>query len=261
MKIHTAGILLAFIFLSSQVSGQIKSVGTSNGLLYSNIHLSWYSKSQENSKNNSGKIGFYSSLEASFKVYKNISLIGSLTYQERWPLEEFQFNNFSEGNEVLLGNTIAQFPTSPQSTLWDAEEYIRFPNFRYLIIEAVPEISFGKKTTFSVGAGVFYGILLNQSELVFGQNYFPSLDWVFGPPLDYSGVEKYHKQDFGWLSTIRITHPISERLRLALSTKIYISEYAIREGISLSDTPFGRIENDTWFVISSGLTLKYMLLK
>lgn len=253
-----------FLFLYRGLSAQIESIDISNGLISSHINRSYYSKVREASKdkkNNSGKIGFYSSAESTFKVFKNISLTGSLTYQERWPLEEFRFFDFDEGNGTFLGNTIAQFPTSPQSSLWDAEKYIRFPNFRYLIIEAIPKINFGKKTKFAVGLGLFYGILLNNSELVFGRNYFPSLDLLFDPPLNFSGADSYQKQDFGWLTALEINHPISERLNLGISTKAYISEYSLRKGLSLSDTFFGRIENDTWFVISGGLTLKYSLLK
>jgi len=203
---------------------------------------------------NEGKIGFYADFGTSYKIWKWISIEGNLTYQERWPLEIFNLS----GERYFETHRLGGWPTSPQSDLWNPDVYLRFPNFKYLHLSVIPTISFGEKLNVSVGIGLFYGRLLNRNKLIFGRKDFPASDYIFEEPFNVSGEVKYTKHDIGWIPTFGINYPITNRLRLGISMKAYISEYALREK-RFYLSAWGRSNNATWMAFTGGVELRYIL--
>lgn len=205
-------------------------------------------------KLNTSKIGFYANIGTSYKIWKWVSIEGNLTYQERWPLEVFNF----DGDRSFAVNTLYLWPTSPQSNLWDPDIYSRFPNFKYLHLDVIPMVSFGKKLNLSVGIGIFYGRLLNKNKLVFSRKDFPASDYFFEEPFNASGEIRYTANDVGWIPTFSMNYPVCNRLRLGISMKAYVSEYALREKRSYPSA-WGRTYNATWMVFTGGVEVRYVL--
>ena len=239
------------------LTGQFNEIKLSTGVVHSDLHGSSFDMaiSSNTSRDlNTPKIGFYTAVGASYKIWKWISVEGSLTYQERWPLEVFSLSgNRSSGLHILGG-----WPTSPQSYLWDPEVYPRFPNFKYLHVDVIPMASFGKKLRVSVGFGIFYGRLLNKNKLIFGRKDFPSTDFIFEEPFNVSGEVRYRIDDVGWIPAFSINYPISSRLKLGISTKTYVSIYALKEALDYPSA-WGRNNNATWMVFTGGVELRYVL--
>jgi len=252
-------LLIIYLILGYQLTliGQFKEINISTGVVHSDLHgssLEILGEQLAGKDLNRGKIGFYTAVGASYNIWKWISINGSLTYQERWPLEIFRLN----GNSNFGVHTLGGWPSSPQSDLWDPSIYPRFPNFKYLHLDIIPTVSFGKKLNISVGVGIFYGHLLNKNKLVFGRKDFPSVDWIFEEPFNVSGEVKYTKHDIGWIPTFNMNYPISSRLKLGISMKAYISQYALNEN-RYFPSAWGRRNNATWMVFTGGIELRYVL--
>lgn len=252
-------LFIISLILGYQLSltGQLKEIKFSTGIVHSDLHgssLEILAEQLASRDLNKGKIGFYAAIGTSYKIWKWISIEGNFIYQERWPLEIFRLS----GGDSFGIHTLGGWPTSPQSDLWDPSIYPRFPNFKYLHLDLIPTVSFGKKLNISLGIGIFYGRLLNKNKLVFGRKDFPSTDFIFEEPFNVSGEVRYTKHDIGWIASFGINYPISKRLRLGISMKAYVSEFALNEN-RYFPSAWGRNNNATWMVFTGGIELRYML--
>ena len=253
-------LLIIYLILGSQLNlaGQFNQINFSTGIVHSDLHGSPLDIVLEESHGrgdlNSSKIGFHAEVGTSYKLWKWISIEGSLTYQERWPLEIFILS----GERSFGVHTLAKWPSSPQSSGWDSDVYPRFPNFKYLHFDVIPMASFGKKIRVSSGVGIFYGRLLNHNKLVFGRKDFPYVDWIFEEPFNVSGEVSYNKHDIGWIPKLAINYRISSRWSLGISAKAYVSQFALRRN-RFYPSAWGRSNNANWTAFTGGIELRYIL--
>ena len=254
--------LFLFLYLPYNTIGQNSQVYFSTGIVRSDLHVSAPERESEingNRKSNQPKTGFIFSAGINQKVWKNIYIDGSLNYQERLPLEKIRFSTpaVSGINGIF---TFSEVPTSPQSRDWNPNIYNRIPNFKYTHFEVVPLYSFGNQLQIMLGIGLFYGHLINNKKLILRQEDFPAFDEFFMPPFNVSGVDSYRVSDVGWLPKVKIAYTLSDRLRLGLSGKIYISEYALKSKL-FGISAWGKNFADTWQVFNLNLDFIHILNK
>ncbi len=252
--------LLTFFFLINRCFSQETSVFYSVGGIYSDLDVSIFEKEGERLRgreSNTGKHSIYNSIGIQRSFANIVRLELAFDYQERFPLEKFTF-----GVQSGLGgiHEFSQWPSSPQSILWDSEKHLRFPNFKYFHLELIPMIQFNKKLSIALGIGIFYGALLNQKELVFGRADFPSVDFLFESPFYVGGEVSYRKNDFGWIPKCSVSLPIKEKIKIGFSCKSYVSESALFAN-DIGAEPYGRKQNNTWLVFTYGFEISYLLNK
>lgn len=182
------------------------------GILFSDIA----SKYEEFRMYNDVKYAMWTSLGISVPIRKILEIETSLTYQNRKPLEVFPFP-VAGGYHFLVG-----YPTSEQSKDY-RPDFLIFPDFQYLHLEAVPVICVGRKLQCRIGIGLFYGILLNRDVVTRDRYDFPLEQFLFEPPFSAYGEVLYHRQDYGVLPQLSVCYPIANRITLGLSAKSYQS--------------------------------------
>lgn len=229
--------LLTFfcVGMNTILSAQFSSPKISAGIQYSDI-LSYFDNYTDG---NTWKRGVWTSLGTEYKIFKWFAIEGNITYQERKPLEVFAFpfgDSTGTAGEGYAKFIISQYPTSPQSKIFrnSVNRYIQFPNFKYLDLEIIPLLKFGKKVEWRAGVGLFAGILLNRDLLIFGKEHFPSFESDFHPPLSAYGTVSYHRYDYGWIPKISCTYPISAKTKIGLSFKSYQSRVRLNDNFAHS---------------------------
>lgn len=260
-------ILISSMIISVNLYSQWLDPKISVGLLSSDIHEPHIIRKIEKShnvNNNAPKIGFYTTLSSGVRLYRRLHLELGLTYQERLPLEKFTFSDKSSPTGIIFPFSFAGYPTSPQSKLWNEAIYLRFPNFKYAHFELIPTFSFGRKRLkMDLGAGVFYGYLLNYRTLQFSTKDFPAFAFLFRPvgPFNVVGIDSYNQHDVGWIPKVSISYKLSNRYALGISAKSYISQYSLksREVHDGLVSKWKRDDNTTWLVYAAGIDFTYDL--
>ncbi|GEM_PF-1647398 len=258
-------VLILSIFFSLNLYSQFLEPKISVGLLSSDIREPYTFREAEkrrNANNNAPKIGFYTTLSSGIKLYRWLHLEFGATYQERLPLEKFTFSDRRSPTGFIGGFSFSGYPTSPQSRLWNEAIYLRFPNFKYVHFELIPTFSFGKKKLkVELGAGVFYGYLLNHRTLQFSEEDFPVHAFFFQPPINVFGIDSYNQHDVGWIPKFSIAYRLNNRYTLGISAKSYISQYSLKSR-EIHDglvSKWNRYENTTWLVYAAGIDFTYDL--
>jgi hypothetical protein len=180
-----------------------------------------------------------------------------LTYQERPPLEVFPFTAAPQAGVpayVVLGN----WPSTPQHPLFDDARFWRFPNFRYLHLEAEPCFKYSsERLNFLAGIGFFGGLLLNRSETTREIDDFRGIAaWIRS-----NGVRdnvRYTSADLGLLPKLEALYLIGERLSVGFQLKHYWSVYRLNDTL-VSDSDWR--QNVRWRVFAGGLSAQYMIGK
>ncbi len=156
-----------------------------------------------------------------------VHLLVHFGYDERKALEIFNFDGGSTSAGTGIGSTwtLGGVPTSPQNPKFaefnkPLNEFAHFPNFKYLTTSFVPSFEYGyKRFRANVGVGIFYDVLLNQNDLVFGREWFPWTDFIFEEPFNVSGEISYNKIDFGYVYQGGLSFRISDRFKLVGTVK------------------------------------------
>lgn len=238
--------------ISSNVFGQtLNNIHLSSGVLYANVT----SKSPANQGLNPFRYGAWASLGSNLHLkkfkYFDLNLDLGLTYQERMPLEFFTFElNPQAGTASFLH--IQDYASHPQHEFHEISGFMRFPNFKYLHIEAVPNITFGKKLKTSIGIGLFGGILVNKKKSTRKPSDFGDRE----SHLIQRGVTgniEYTSFDFGWQPKLSCIYPISEKFSLGIEAKSYHSLVRMND-TAVSDE---RVFNFFWLAYSGGILLVY----
>jgi hypothetical protein len=244
-------IISLFIFYSSNIFGQkLNNVHLSSGVLYANVT----SKSPANEGLNPFRYGAWVSLGSNLQFkefrYFNFNLDLGLTYQERMPLEFF---TFEAGTQVGVPTfiQIQDYASHPQHQFHEVSGFDRFPNFKYLHIEAVPNISFGKTLKTSIGVGLFSGILINKNETIREPSDFGELEDYLSQST--TGSVEYTRFDFGWQPKISCMYQISEKFSLGVEAKSYHSLVRMNDTAVNSE----RVFNFFWVAYAGGITLQY----
>ncbi len=258
-------VLILSTFFSVDIYSQFLDPKISVGLLSSDIHESYIEREAEkrhNVNNNAPKIGFYATLSSGVRLYHWLHLELGATYQERLPLEKFTFSDRSSPTGFIGNFSFSKYPTSPQSKGWDEDIYLRFPNFKYAHFELIPTFSFGKKKLkVELGAGIFYGYLLNYPTLQFSEKDFPAFAQFFQSPFNVFGIESYNQHDVGWIPKVSIGYKLGNRCALGISAKSYVSQYSLksREVHDGLVSKWKRQDNTTWLVYAAGVDFTYDL--
>jgi len=255
-------IIVKILLISpSYLTAQFTSTNITLGPLFSDLSFSVEDKKSEKERNatdNAIKRGWTISIGTRYQFSERISLEGNISYQERLPLEIFVFEGEWSG---LSRNVIAGFPTSPQSKIWDANKYIRFPNFKYSYFELVPMINFGKnnKIHTAIGVGFFYGYLINHRKLIFRQEHFPSANFFFVSPFDYSGADSYRQHDLGWLPRFTTTFRLKQKLNIKTAVKGYISQIELKRNTHSQYSPLNRSQSTNWIAFSFEIGIDFKI--
>ena len=252
-KLFKSITLLIVTFIFTNLSAQKNTPELSFGILYADIKSVIVSY---NEGNNKWRRGAWVSLNQNFQLHKWLYLDTGITYQERSPLEVFPFKwGANEGiNGVSSRFIFGQWPTSPQHRLFDSNKYVRFPNFKYLNIEIVPNITIGNNFSITIGVGLFGGVLLNRKATTFTRKDFPALDVVFDPPNNVHGEVTYHRYDCGFMPKAAIAYKINHKIKVGLQFKSYHSF------IRLNDTFVANKNlhwNMKWIAHAGGLSIQY----
>jgi len=178
-----------------------------------------------------------------------------LTYQERIPLEVLPFPLGGVPAGVTGQFVLRKYPTNPQNELFTTGNYLRIPNFKYLTLETIPSITFGKKLSFSLGVGLFGSVLLNRTQMTITREDLPAAAPLFGPPRNIGDAPVlYHKYDAGWIPKVEIQYQLSEKLKLGVQAKSYQSF------VRLNDTfvsPRNLYRNMKWVSFAGGVSVQY----
>ena len=249
LKLIALSLLFTFVYLN--LSAQKKVPEISFGILYADIKT----LDQNWDRGNTWRRGIWVTLEESHKVYKWFNLDTGITYQERIPLEVLTFN---WGLPSSLGTTgrfvFGNYPTNPQNEIFTTGNYLRIPNFKYLNIEIIPKIIIGNIFSFTFGAGIFGGLLLNKQATTVTKEDLPFAQELFGPPHYINGEVTYQRYDCGWIPKAAIAYKINDKIKVGLQFKSYHSF------IRLNDT-FVRKRalalNMRWVAHAGGLSLQY----
>lgn len=251
-------IIIPLVFfltiLTIQASAQFSPPKLSLGIQYSDI----LSITTDYAEGNAWKRGVWGTLGTEYKILPWLAVEGNITYQERKPLEVFVFRSRDSTGTAGEGHykwVFAKHPTSPQSKLFNNSfyKYIVFPNFKYLDLEVIPVFKFGKKVEWSVGVGIFVGILLNRDQLIFGKEYFPSEQFFFGPPFYVYGTVSYHRYDYGWIPKISCAYPINPKTKIGITFKSYQSRVRLNDNFAYSTL----VWNIRWTSFLGGLDIQY----
>lgn len=246
-------LICSFIFtnLSAQKNGPELSFGILNADIKSFIEY-W-------EKGNPWRKGAWVSLNQNHKIFKWLHLDTGITYQERMPLEVFTFpfgSGLAEGvSGVSTRFTFEKWPSSPQHELFDPEIYVRIPNFKYLNVEIVPNITIGNTFSVTIGAGLFGGVLLNRDATTITKEDLPYAASFFEPTsYNVYGEVTYHKYDSGFMPKAAIAYKINDKIKVGLMFKSYHSF------IRLNDTFVEERNlalNMRWVAHAGGLSVQY----
>jgi len=176
-----------------------------------------------------------------------------LSYQERMPLEVFQFPKAGGLTSVAESVIFAKFPSNPQNELFDTGNYLRIPNFKYLTLEAIPSVTFGKKLSVSLGVGLFGSILLNRTQMAITKEDLPAVEPLFDVKNIVNTPVLYNRFDAGWMPKINMQYAFSQRFSLGLQFKSYQSFVRLNDTFV---TPFSIMK---WKAYAYGLSVQYHL--
>jgi hypothetical protein len=250
MKIIFIGLLM---IMSFNIFGQsLSNIHISSGVLYANV----ISKRPLYEGVNPFRYGVWASCGSNLQLneykYFNFNLDLRLTYQERMPLEFF---TFEAGTQVGVPTFIhiQDYASHPQHEFHEISGFDRFPNFKYLHIEAVPNISFGKTLKTSIGIGLFGGLLINKNETIREPSDFGELE-------DYltqstTGNVEYTRFDFGWQPKISCVYQVNKKISLGVDIKSYYS--LVRMNDTIVDEE--RVFNFFWVAYAGGISVQYQL--
>lgn len=243
-------IPFAFIIFNITIFAQNSSPELSFGIVNSGIktiHWDWQ-------EGNNFRKGFWVTLKQNNRVSKWFGVSTGLTYQERIPLEVFSFNYSLTIPGISTRYTFAQWPSNPQNRLFDKEIYVRFPNFKYLNIEVIPNVKIGSTFSITIGAGIFGGLLLNKKSTTVTIEDLPSLQGFIGPPNNVIyGEFEHHRYDFGWIPQLNIDYQINNKISLGILFKSYQS--LVRLNDSFIDPQL--VFNMRWVAYAYGLNIQY----
>ena len=246
-------LILTFIFINIHAQKNVPEI--SFGILNANIKtfiVDW-------NRGSAWRKGAWVSLNQNHKIYKWLHLDTGLTYQERMPLEVFTFHwgwGLGEGvSGVSARFTYGKWPTNPQNEKFDSDDrYVRFPNFKYLNVEMVPNITIGNTFSFTIGAGLFGGVLLNRKENTITKEYFPTAASDFGPPNNVNGEVTYHRYDSGFMPKVAINYKINDKIKVGLQFKSYHSFIRLNDTFV---TERNLALNMRWIAHAGGLSMQY----
>ena len=256
MKVVT---LIIFFLVASSLGAfaQFSPPKLSLGIQYSDI----LSVKESYTDGNTWKRGVWGTLGTDYKILKWLAIEGNITYQERKPLEVFTFpwgDSTSMGKEGNFTLTFSEYPTSPQSKKFREPgglRFTQFPNFKYLNIEIIPLFRFGRRIEWSVGVGLFGGILLNRNLLIFGKEHFVHQQFFFGPPFYASGTVSYHRYDYGWIPKISCAYPLNAKTKIGVSVKSYQSRVRLNDNFAHGRTSLGF--DMRWTAFLAGIDVQY----
>jgi len=247
-----------FCVFSINLSAQINAPEIATGILYADIKT----RDEVWKRGRAWRRGSWISLHSTHQFSKKwLCLDVGMTYQERNPLEVFSFglgDSSMQVSGVTSRFSLVEYPTSPQNELFNTDEYIRFPNFKYLNMELIPNITLGKPVSFTIGIGLFGGILLNKKQTTFTKEDFPKVIELFSSPRNVNGEIRYHKYDYGWMPKIVIRYSISNNIKLGLHLKSYQSLSRLNDTFVNTKT---MAFNMRWQAFAGGLSLQYSFKK
>lgn len=202
--------------------------------------------------------GWWATLEEDIEIRERFFIDIGLTYQERVHLEYFEFQGEPQVG-VPFFTSFVDYPSNPQNEffneLYNGEKFVHFPNFNYLHIETVPNISIGNKVKLSVGVGLFGGILINRNEVT-----RETSDFVFPKEFfEINGINhgiEYYRYDLGWIPKVDFQYAINEKSSVGVQLKSYHS--LLRLNDTLVDTTV-RVFNLFWVAYSGGITFQYRI--
>jgi hypothetical protein len=241
-----------FMIISSNVFGQkLNNIHLSSGVLYANVT----SKRPANEGINPFRYGGWVSLGSNLHIKKygvfDFNLDLGLTYQERMPLEFFTFE-LNPQADVSSFLSILDYASHPQHEFHEISSFDRFPNFKYLHIETIPSITFGKRLKTSVGVGLFGGILINKNQVTRKPSDFGDRESHL-MQRGVTGNIEYRRVDFGWQPKISCTCQITQKVNLGIEAKSYHSLVRMND-TAVSDE---RVFNFFWVAYAGGITLQY----
>lgn len=245
-------LILLFLGISS-VSAQKILPKISFGLLYADVKT----RVQSWDEGNPFRRGAWITLEQNNKLYKWLHLDFGITYQERTPLEALPFarrNSSTETSGIANIVTLGFYPTNPQNDLFHNStlEYTRFPNFKYLNLEVIPNITLGKTFSVTIGTGLFAGILLNKKNTTVTKEDLPN-EKIFFDEGHIHGEVLYHKYDYGWIPKIVLTYQINEKINLGILFKTYQSISRLNDTFIFEQKSL----NMRWIAHAGGLSFQY----
>ena len=245
-------LFFTFILFNTTIFAQNSTPEFSFGILNADIktiHFDW-------SEGNTWRRGFWVTLKQNQKVCKWFGVSTGLTYQERIPLEVFSFNwGLNEGFPgVSTRYTFGKWPNNPQNKMFNKDTYVRFPNFRYINLEVIPNITIGNDFSITIGIGLFGGLLLNRDATTVTKDDLPeTLHIFFDPPQNLYGEFTYHRYDFGWIPQLNIDYQINDKFKIGILFKSYQSLIRLNDNFVDKDLVF----NMRWIAHAYGLNIQY----
>ena len=253
-KLFKSVTVLVFACIFNNLSAQKNAPELSFGILNADIKtviINWRD-------GNTWRKGAWVSLNQNHKIYKWLHLDTGITYQERMPLEVFTFHWAWEFNQEISGvsnrYTLGKWPTNPQNEKFDPSMYVRFPNFKYLNLEIIPNITIGDTFSITIGAGLFTGVLLNRKATTVTKENFPIVASLFGPPHNLSGEVTYHRYDSGFIPKAAIAYKINDKIKVGLRFKSYHSFIRLNDTF-VTENALGL--NMRWVAHAGGLSVQY----
>ena len=177
------------------------------------------------------------------------------------PLEVFSFH-WGGGDSgqpnlsgVLLKFTFEEWPSSPQNEKFDPDIYVRIPNFKYLNLEVVPNITLGNTFSITIGAGLFGGVLLNREATTVTKEDLPHAAFFFEPTsYNVRGEVTYHRYDSGLIPKAAISYKINDKIKVGLQFKSYHSFIRLNDTF-VTENALGL--NMRWIAHAGGLSMQY----
>ncbi len=217
------------------------------GANYSNIT----SKRPAYENVNPFRYGWLISANQNIQLKKVVNLNIGITYQEKMPLEFFEFKMATQaGTSSFL--VFEEYPSNPQNRFYNEENFIRFPNFKYLNLEVVPNITLGNRIKTSFGVGLFGGVLLNKNEVTREQSDFVGFKDMF-EQLGVEGNVEYTRLDFGWIPKIECNYSINDKIGIGIQLKSYYSFSRVNDTLIDVIRPF----NLFWVSYAGGVSFQY----
>ena len=256
MKVNIL-LIFSLTVLSLDVSAQFSPLKLSLGIQYSDI----LSHDIDYTNGNAWKRGVWGGMGTDYKILNWLAIEGNIAYQERKPLEVFSFpwgDSTGMGKEGYLTLTFLAYPTSPQSKKFHEPgglRFIQFPNFKYLDVEIIPVFTFGEKIGWSVGVGLFGGILLNRNLLIFGKEHFTYQQYLFDAPFYASGTVSYHRYDYGWIPKLSCTYPLNKKTKIGVTLKSYQSRVRLNDNFAHSRSSL--YADMRWTAFLAGIDMQY----
>ena len=252
IKLSFLGLFL-LITNSASLSAQKNTPELSFGILYADVKTrtpSWRD-------GNPFRRGAWLTLQQNNKLWNWFHLDTGITYQERMPLEVMSFapGNSTTGTAgIATLVTLFAYPTNPQNELFDNQfkEYLRLPNFKYLNLEIIPNITFEKVLSFEIGVGVFAGILLNKNDKTVSKEDLPNEKIAFDAG-QMSGEVLYRKYDYGWIPKAAIAYQINDKIKVGLQFKSYQSFSRLNDTFVFKQKSL----NMKWIAHAGGLSMQY----